>query len=180
MKNIIRKIRTEYGQRNKTDDTMCLTVFKRLDDGGCMGEKIYNLMDKISEVLERFMAVIVIIVVAVAIFALWEPFLEFLNHRMDTEAFLEFMSKLLSIVIGIEFFKMLCKPGTETVLEVLMFCIVRHTIVQETSAMENLLTIIGVAIILIVRKFLHSEWKHPHKKEKNMQTGKSIEKNGNN
>lgn len=131
----------------------------QMADGECMGEKIYKLMDKTSEVLERFMAVIVIIVVAVAIFALWQPFWEFWEHRMETEAFLEFISRLLSIVIGIEFFKMLCKPGTETVLEVLMFCIVRHTIVQETSAVENLLTIVGVAIILIVRKLLHTEWK---------------------
>lgn len=130
-----------------------------------MGKKIYSLMDKISEVLERFMAIIVIIVVAVAIFALWEPFFEFWEHRMEPEAFLDFISRLLSIVIGIEFFKMLCKPGTETVLEVLMFCIVRHTIVQETSAAENLLTVAGVAIILLVRKFLHTERKPKNKKE---------------
>ncbi|MEI3339994.1 MAG: hypothetical protein V8R80_08685 [Eubacterium sp.] len=49
---------------------------------------------------------------------------------------------------------MLCKPG-RTVLEVLMFCIARHMIVHDTSAVENLLTIVGIAVIFVIKKYLH-------------------------
>lgn len=129
-----------------------------------MGDKLRDGLDKFSEILERFMAVIVIIAVAVAIFSLWEPFLDFYANRTDIKAFQEFLARILDIVIGIEFFKMLCKPGTGTVLEVSMFCIARHMIVHDTSAVENLLTIIGIAIILLVKKFLQASWKPRRKK----------------
>ena len=48
--------------------------------------------------------------------------------------------------------------GAETVLEVLMFVVARHMIVHDTSAVENLLTIICIAIIFIIKKYLHTTW----------------------
>ncbi len=131
-----------------------------------MLDKIRKFLDKISDIMELIMAIVVIVAVIVAIFNLKTPFLEFLDSHMGDEAFLEFMAYILNIVIGIEFFKMLCKPGTDTVLEVLMFVIARHMIVHDTSAWENLLTIIGIAIIVIIKrrllpakKDLKSKWK---------------------
>ena len=47
---------------------------------------------------------------------------------------------------------MLCKPDVDTILEVVMFVIVRHMVVLDTSAVENLLTIIGMAIIFAIKK----------------------------
>ena len=123
-----------------------------------MGDKFRKWLDGFSEILERVMAVIVLIAVVVAIIALWEPFQEFCADRTNPEIFLEFMARILNIVIGIEFFKMLCKPGADTVLEVLMFCIARHMIVHDTSAVENLLTIVGIAVIFVIKKYLHSGW----------------------
>lgn len=116
-----------------------------------MLDKIRKFLDKISDVMELLMAILVIIAVIVALMNLKTPFLEFLNSHVGDGAFLDFMAYILNIVIGIEFFKMLCKPGTDTVLEVLMFVIARHMIVHDTSAGENLLTIIGIAIIVIMK-----------------------------
>ena len=42
----------------------------------------------------------------------------------------------------------------DTVLEVVMFVIARHMVVLETSSVENLLTIVGMAIIFAIKKFL--------------------------
>ena len=103
----------------------------------------------------------IIIAVIVAVISLWKPFMEFVQNRESAHAFLDFLGYVLNVLIGIEFFKMLCKPDVDTVLEVVMFVIVRHMVVLETSSVENLLTIVGMAIIFAIKKFL----KEP-KKEK--------------
>ena len=46
---------------------------------------------------------------------------------------------------------MLCKPDTDTILEVLMFVIARHMIITETSSLENLVTIVGVGCIFVIK-----------------------------
>ena len=58
----------------------------------------------------------------------------------------------------IYFFKLLCKPRKDTMLEVLMFVIARHMIIEHTTAFENLLSIIAISILIIVdRYFLKSK-----------------------
>lgn len=119
-----------------------------------MRQKIRGFIDKISEFLEIIINIILIVAVIIAIISLWQPFMEFINNRDSAHAFLDFLGYVMNILIGIEFFKMLCKPDVDTVLEVVMFVIVRHMIVAETSALENLLTIVGIAIIFAIKKFL--------------------------
>ena len=56
----------------------------------------------------------------------------------------------------IGFFKLLCKPGKETLLEVLMFVVARHMIIEETSTMENLTSIITIGLLFVIDRFLLS------------------------
>lgn len=121
-----------------------------------MAGKLRKYWGKSGEILERFMAVVVIIAVIITIFSLWEPFYNFWIHRTETASLRNFMERVLDIIIGIELFKMLWRPCAGTVLEVMMFCISRHMIVLDTSALENLLTIIGVAVVIIIRKLFVS------------------------
>ena len=124
--------------------------------------KIIEGMDivttNLSEWLEHIMAAIVLIAIVIAIASLWEPFKEFLHTRTESGSFLEYMASVFDIVIGIEFFKLLCKPRKDTMLEVLMFVIARHMIIEHTTAVENLLSIIAISILIIVdRYFLKSK-----------------------
>ncbi len=112
------------------------------------------VMDRISEVIEIILSVIIILIVVLAIFYLKAPFLEYIADPSGSDALLTFVTYVLNIVICVELFKMLCSPGTETVLDVMMFVIVRHMIVHETSAVENLLTILGVAVIILIKKYV--------------------------
>ena len=137
-----------------------------------MGEKIRKMIDHASELLEIVVNVIIIIAVVVAILSLWKPFLAFVQNRESAHAFLDFLGYVLNVLIGIEFFKMLCKPDVDTILEVVMFVIVRHMVVLDTSAVENLLTIIGMAIIFAIKKFL----KTPREEEKEIPQSKVREK----
>lgn len=126
-----------------------------------MTEKLDKLKQgyaNLSELLEHIMASIVLIAILIAIISLWEPFREFLHTRSESGSFLEYMASIFDIVIGIEFFKLLCKPRKDTMLEVLMFVIARHMIIEHTTAFENLLSIIAISILIIVdRCFLQSK-----------------------
>lgn len=121
-----------------------------------MNEKIKKTMDAVSSALEIIMGLIVVAAIIAAIIFLKEPFVEFCNNHEDSEAFIDFIKYVLNIVIGIEFFKMLCKPGTDTILDIMMFVITRHMIIDETDALENLLTILGVAILIIIKRYVKS------------------------
>ena len=121
-------------------------------------EKLKQGYTNLSEWLEHIMAAIVLIAIVIAIACLWEPFKEFLHTRTESGSFLEYMASVFDIVIGIEFFKLLCKPRKDTMLEVLMFVIARHMIIEHTTAVENLLSIIAISILIIVdRYFLKSK-----------------------
>ena len=121
-------------------------------------EKLKQGYANLSEWLEHIMAAIVLIAIVIAIASLWEPFKEFLHTRTESGSFLEYMASVFDIVIGIEFFKLLCKPRKDTMLEVLMFVIARHMIIEHTTAFENLLSIIAISILIIVdRYFLKSK-----------------------
>ncbi len=121
-------------------------------------EKMKQGYANLSEWLEQIMAAIVLIAIVIAIFSLWVPFKEFLQTRSESGTFLKYMASVFDIVIGIEFFKLLCKPRKDTMLEVLMFVIARHMIIEDTTAFENLLSIVAISILIIVdRYFLKSK-----------------------
>ena len=121
-------------------------------------EKLKQGYANLSEWLEHIMAAIVLIAIVIAICSLWAPFKEFLQTRSESGAFLKYMASVFDIVIGIEFFKLLCKPRKDTMLEVLMFVIARHMIIEHTTAFENLLSIVAISILIIVdRYFLKSK-----------------------
>lgn len=120
------------------------------------GKSVTKALDIFTEILEKVINVVVLIAILVATISLWEPFCTFLQNGSDEGAFLEFMGYVFNIIIGIEFKKMLGKPDANTVMEILVFVIVRHMIIVDTSALENLLTIIGVVMIFLVKKYLNS------------------------
>ena len=121
-------------------------------------EKLKQGYANLSEWLEHIMAAIGLIDSVIAICSLWAPFKEFLQTRSESGAFLKYMASVFDIVIGIEFFKLLCKPRKDTMLEVLMFVIARHMIIEHTTAFENLLSIVAISILIIVdRYFLKSK-----------------------
>lgn len=58
------------------------------------------------------------------------------------------------IIIGVEFVKMICCHTIDTVIEVVLLALARQMILYHPSAFENTLTVIAIAILFIVRKYL--------------------------
>ena len=48
----------------------------------------------------------------------------------------------------------LCKPSSQNIMEVLIFLIARHMIVQKTSALEDLLSVVSIGILFFFRRFM--------------------------
>lgn len=65
-----------------------------------------------------------------------------------------FLGHAFNLVIGVEFIKMLSKHTPGSAIEVLLFTIARQMVIEHTSPVGNLITIVTVAIIFAIRKFL--------------------------
>ena len=67
-----------------------------------------------------------------------------------------FLSSAFTLVIGIEFVRMLIKHTPGAVVEVLLFAIARQLIVEHAAAWQTLIGIVSIAGVFAVRKFLFS------------------------
>lgn len=60
----------------------------------------------------------------------------------------------ITLAIGAELIKMLCKHTPETVIEVMAFALARQLIVGHAAPWQNLITVVAIAILFVVRRFL--------------------------
>lgn len=68
--------------------------------------------------------------------------------------FTQFLSKAFTLVIGVEFTRMLCRHTPDTLIEVLMFTIARQLIVAHTGVVDTLIGIVAIGILFAIRYFV--------------------------
>ena len=56
--------------------------------------------------------------------------------------------------IGIELIKVLVRKDLDSLVEVLLFTVTRHLIIEGGSITENLIGVLSIAILFFIRKFL--------------------------
>ena len=117
-------------------------------------EKLRGWFHEAAEAVELIMAVFVFAAIVIATIGLVPQFSHFWHERADSEALMELLRAILSIVIASEFISMLCRPSLENVTEVLIFLIARHMIVLEMSALESLLLVISIAILFLLQRYI--------------------------
>lgn len=74
--------------------------------------------------------------------------------EITAEQFTAFLGDALTLLIGVEFVKMLAKHTAENLLEVLMFAIARQMVVEHLNMTETLIGVVAIAVIFSIRKFL--------------------------
>ncbi|MBR3299385.1 MAG: hypothetical protein IKI64_09305 [Clostridia bacterium] len=79
-----------------------------------------------------------------------EPFFEFFK----VNGLLEFLRYLFDAMIGIEFIKLLCRNDLYSMIEVLMFAVTRHLVIQHLETWEILIGTLAIAVLFAIRKFL--------------------------
>lgn len=122
-------------------------IRKRFNEG------IYN----VARYTEIMLSIVILIVIALAGIRLIYAITETSIMNMDIEFFTEFLANALSLVVGVEFVKMLCRHSAQTVVEVLMFATARQMVVEHMAPMQTLIGVIAIAILFAIRKFLMTE-----------------------
>ena len=117
-------------------------------------EKVQALLHEIAFYLELIAALLVVILILFQVVGLAIDMFSDMNKLTDSEQFTHFLELALNIVVGIEFLKMLCRHNMDAVIEVLLFTLARHLIVNQHSMAEGLLCIVAIAILFVVRKYL--------------------------
>lgn len=117
-----------------------------------------KIVKKVTHIMESVLSGIVLVAVLVGIVHLYKPFLDFLHSDGSSQEFMNFLGQVLTVVIGVEFFRVLYKPQIKVLLEVLVFVLARHMIVHNLSPIDELLEIVGIAIIVLIRYFVFNKF----------------------
>ncbi len=115
-------------------------------------KKLVDGLYRFSHVLEVIMGLFVLVAIIINGITVMQEFGTFWSDRMTEGAFMGFLEQVLNLVIGVEFLKMLLRPNTDTILEVLVFVIARHMVVKTTTSLEDLLSVVSVGVLLMIRK----------------------------
>ena len=119
-----------------------------------MRKKLQDKMFEISYIFELLISVIVGAAILVfAVRMVIETFTVSIFSN-DMSALVRILDGAITLAIGAELIKMLCKHTPETVIEVLAFALARQLIVGHAAPWENLITVAAIAILFAIRKFL--------------------------
>ncbi len=119
-----------------------------------MRKKLQDKMFELSYLIELFISLIVsVAVIILAVYIVMDMFnSSFIEKGIDSLVVI--LDKAITLAIGAELIKMLCKHTPETIIEVLAFALARQLIVGHTAPWENLITIAAIAILFAIRRFL--------------------------
>ena len=104
-----------------------------------------------------YIPIIILIVIALSGIRLIFTITEIPIMDMDIDFFTTFLANGLSLVVGVEFVKMLCTHTPGTVIEVLLFAISRQMIVGHVSGFEVLAGVAAIAGLFATHKFLYAK-----------------------
>ncbi len=129
-----------------------------------MKRKLNDIIYAISRYTEIFLSVVMLLVIITLIIPMLYNFIRIPLLDITSEQFTEFLGNALTLLIGVEFVKMLAKHTAENLLEVLMFAIARQMVVEHLNMIETLIGVVAIALIFAIRKYLLL--KNPENKEK--------------
>ena len=129
---------------------------EKIENHSHQSEHIYRL---ILHMLERTIAAICIVVLVIALvlqvgvmFGLDITTLPvYLSHFTDVNTYLHHIT---TIVVGLEFVRMLIDTTPANILEVLTLAITRHVVLTHDDFWSNLVSIVCIAILFAIRRYL--------------------------
>ncbi len=134
--------------------------------------KIIKYVQKLCEILEVAAAVLVLIGIILSVASLIGNPSNFSHLLEESSAFKHYLEDVFTIVIGIEFVGMLSHPSSDNVLEMLIFLVARHMVVGDTTPYEDFVSVVSVALLCLVRRYLHSGKKKETEQNTEKETGR--------
>ena len=107
-----------------------------------------------ASVLEIIIAVLVLAAILITGVRVTGEIFGLFVAENASQAFTAVLEHAFNLIIGVEFIKMLAKHTPGSAIEVLLFAIARQMIVEHTTPLENFLTVITIAALFAIRKFL--------------------------
>lgn len=110
---------------------------------------------KTAWILELVIASFILIVTVVQMVLTGKDSVEYLmagQFSLD-----QFLASAMNIIVGLEFMKMLVLHTPRAVTDVLLFAIARQLVVSHASPVDTLLGVSAVALIFVIKKFLHTK-----------------------
>ncbi len=120
-------------------------------------DKWHELILRMPVFIEKIMAVLLLIGVVYGCGKLVLTAIDFAN--VPFEEYIEnLMSVAFSVIIVIEFIRMLIRHSMNTVIEVLIFALARGMVAGHEEPINALISIIAIAVLLACRKFLFHDF----------------------
>ncbi|MBP3735890.1 MAG: hypothetical protein J6I56_02625 [Lachnospiraceae bacterium] len=121
-------------------------------------EKIFRFVMRFEhalDLLEIVMSITITLALIVCFIPLIRNFADMPCGRDSAANFHIFLEQVFTLVIGIEFVKMLIKHTPSSVLEVVLFAIARHMVIYETTPYQDFVSILSIAVIFAIRRFFY-------------------------
>lgn len=125
-----------------------------------MSKKVVRILTQIARILEILISVVVLLAIILQFSAIPTLFRIYVIGNDSMRSFHTFLDNILTLAIGLEFFRMICYSDADAVLDVVMFVLAHHLLTHGESALDSLLTVIGIAIVVLVNLLL----KYYHRK----------------
>lgn len=116
---------------------------------------VVKFLLKTAWVLELIIALFILVVTVVQMVLTGKDSLNYLI--LGQFSLNEFFANTMNIIVGLEFVKMLILHTPRAVTDVLLFAIARQLVVNHSSAVDTLLGVAAVALIFVIKKFLHTD-----------------------
>lgn len=117
-------------------------------------KKLNEIIYTISRYTEIFLSLIILTVIVLLIIPVVYDFVQHPLLEITSHDFTTFLGNVLTLLIGVEFVKMLAKHTAETLLEVLMFALARQMVVVHETMVDTLIGIVALGAIFAIRKYL--------------------------
>ena len=117
-------------------------------------EKPRKRLSDACDIGEFIMGVVVVGGIIIGMIGLVPDIWEFWQNRDVPGAFMAFLEHVSLLVIGIEFAKMLCKPTTANIIEVLIFVIARQMIIDHFAPEDMLKSVIAICLLFLFRRIM--------------------------
>ena len=115
--------------------------------------KLFFYLDRITNIVEILIATMLLVIVVIRI---TEVVVQLFGLELFilTMSFERILSISLTLVIGVEFIKMLYKHTSESVADVLLFAIARQIVVYHERAIDMLIGVVAIAGLFAAKKYL--------------------------
>ncbi len=124
---------------------------ERIRQSEAREEKLQHLFRHGLHILEKMIAVFTLVVL---LGAFGKLILELIRDPGSSADVTGFLHEVLTIVVGLEFVRMLIDTTPASILEVLAVAITRHVILSHDDPVSNLLSVVCIAGLFAIRRYL--------------------------